>query len=134
MPSFVAVEEVWGDLNRDSCTPTAVDVVTSSLSGEDLVRSYVYQLHADAEHAAIARGAAPRSEEKNLNAALKRTQVSRSSLVGWKQSAEVALEAFAQGRLLVFVDDRQVMPGTPAVLVPARATVRFVQLLPLVGG
>jgi len=142
MPSFAAVEEIWGDLNREPYTPTNVDVPTNTLTGEELVRSYVYQVHADAENAArrdrLAREAALTDEEKRLNASLAKRrglQGGQSSpLAGWKQSAEVAVAAFCHGRLLVFVDDRQVLPETPPVDVTARARVRFVQLLPLVGG
>jgi hypothetical protein len=142
MPSFAAVEETWGGLKRERYTPTKVDVPTNTLTGEELVRSYVYQVHADAEYAArsdrLAREAALTDEEKRLNANLAKRRGPQggqtSPLAGWKQSAEVALAAFSQGRLLVFVDDQQVLPETSPVDVTASATVRFVQILPLVGG
>ncbi len=136
MPSFVAVEEIWGDLNSEPYTPTSVDVPTSTLTGEDLVRSYVYQVHSDAEYAArndrLTREAALTAEETHLNASLAKRR--GFPLADWKQSAEVAIEAFSHGRLLVFVDDQQILPETPAVDLPPSAKVRFVQLLLLVGG
>jgi len=141
MPVFLAVEERWGDLEGRAGAPVEVNAETSSLSGEELVRSYVYQVHTDAEYAArkdkATREAALTSEERKLNAELKegRERTPQRALVAdWKQTAEIAIEAFRQGRLLVFVGQDQVMPESPTVVVPAMATVRFVQILPLVGG
>jgi len=141
MPSFLAVEEKWGTLNNDGAVPTPVDIATNTVSAEELVRSYVYQVHKDAEYAARREKAASEAalvpEEKRLNAVLKEgrdRKPRQTPVTDWKQSAEIAIEAFRQGRLFVFVDQEQVTPGTPTMVLPAMATVRFVQILPLVGG
>lgn len=142
MPVFLAVEERWGgSLEGRTDTPVEVSAATNSLTGEELVRSYVYQVHKDAEYAArrdkTKREAALTPEERKLNAELKqgRDRTPQQALASdWKQTAEIALEAFRQGQLLVFVDQDQIMPEAPTVVVPAMATVRFVQILPLVGG
>ena len=142
MPTLTVIEEILGSHKDQQQPQTALDVATSTMSGEDILRSYVYQLHSDAAYAArkdkLTREATLSDDEKRLNSKLQKRDrskdCSQSSFARWKESAEAAIEAFSEGRLFVFVDDKQVMPAYPAVEVPAKATVRFVQVIPLVGG
>jgi hypothetical protein len=142
MPTLTVIEEILGSHKDQQQPQTALDVATSTMSGEDILRSYVYQLHSDAAYAArkdkLNREATLSDDEKRLNSKLQKRDrskdCSQSSFARWKESAEAAIEAFSEGRLFVFVDDKQVMPAYPAVEVPAKSTVRFVQVIPLVGG
>ncbi len=142
MPELLGVEETLGDLDAVPCDPTQFEVVADESSGEDLVRGYVYQIHKDRECASrrdrIAREAQLTPEEKRLNAELKsghRTNNQENQLLpDWKQSAETALEEYRNQRLLLFVEDRQLLPESPAIVIPARATIRFVRIMLLAGG
>jgi len=141
MPSFVAVEERWGVPAQAEAIHTTVDIPSTLVSGEELVKSYVYQVHRDAENACqvlrVTAEAKLSPVERELNSTLrKERRGTRRSIIAadWKQSAEFAVEAYRRGHLFVFVDEEQISPRVAAVVVPANAVVRFVQVVPLVGG
>lgn len=143
MPTLQAVEEILGAGHTATPAPTCVDVDSDTVTAEDLIRSYVYQVHKDADAAASGdkrrRLEQLTADEKRLNASLKQSrtttqQTHASFLSTWKQSAETAIEAFTSGQLLVFVGENQLRPGDGPTTVPAHKTVRFIRLLPLAGG
>ena len=75
--------------------------------------------------------------ERKPNSTLRKEIVlngGRAHAVDWKQSAECAVEAFQRGHLFVFIDEEQISPHAAAVVVPAHSVVRFVRVVPLVGG
>lgn len=54
--------------------------------------------------------------------------------IDWRAQADVAIEAFERGHLLVVVDDRQVEELDREVEVDSGTEVTFLRLVPLVGG
>lgn len=140
MMTLTAVEESVGisDARTESTTFT---VPSDVLTAEELIRSYVYQVHRDREYAvrqdAVAKNEALTPEEKTLNAQLSSGRKKRATAEAspdWKESAQIALDEYRNGRLLVFVDDQQMPPGDVGMAVSASATVRFVRIMLLAGG
>lgn len=70
----------------------------------------------------------PESHEQRLN------PVRRAKRLDAEQQVAVALDAFARGRILLLVDDRQVTELDHEVLLQPGSTVTFLKLTPLVGG
>ena len=74
MPTLTVIEEILGSHKDQQQPQTALDVATSTMSGEDILRSYVYQLHSDAAYAArkdkLAREAALRKDKLTREATL----------------------------------------------------------------
>lgn len=54
--------------------------------------------------------------------------------IDWEQQAELALEAFASNRFFVLIDGRQVEDLDEELHLTADSDVRFIRLVPLVGG
>ena len=140
MMTLTAVEESLGVPDVDT-EPTAFTVPSDVLTAEELIRSYVYQFHRDREHVlrqdAVSRDEALTPEEKALNSQLSAGRKKRSaagSSPDWKESAELALDEYRNGRLLVFVDDQQMPSGGVGMAVSASASVRFVRIMLLAGG
>ena len=140
MMTLTAVEESLGIPDVDS-EPTAFTVPSDVLTAEELIRSYVYQFHRDREHVlrqdAVSRDEALTPEEKTLNSQLsagRKKRAAAGSSPDWKESAEIALDEYRNGRLLVFVDDQQMPSGGVGMAVSTSATVRFVRIMLLAGG
>jgi hypothetical protein len=99
MPTLTVIEEILGSHKDQQQPQTALDVATSTMSGEDILRSYVYQLHSDAAYAArkdkLNREATLSDDEKRLNSKLQKRDrskdCSQSSFARWKESAEAAI-------------------------------------------
>lgn len=70
----------------------------------------------------------PSATEASLNRSRKPRRVDADAQV------KVALEAFAHGRVLLLVDDRQVDELDEQVTVRPGSTISFLKLVPLVGG
>lgn len=70
----------------------------------------------------------PEPHEQRLNPIRKPRKVDGPAQV------EVALDAFARGRVLILVDDRQVTELEDQVILRSGSSVSFLKLTPLVGG
>lgn len=73
----------------------------------------------------------PTEQESRLNAARSKGRTHR---VDVDKQIGVALDAFARGRILVLVDDRQVTELGDEVMLRSGSTVTFLKLTALVGG
>jgi hypothetical protein len=102
------------------------------LSVADLIRTRVQaevrRYGADAAARSYRGLVQPEEHERRLNGpgAGRRIDVERQ--------VEVALDAFERGRVLVLVDDRQVIELNDRVWLRAGSAVTFLKLVPLVGG
>jgi hypothetical protein len=54
--------------------------------------------------------------------------------VDWEQQAELALNAFSRNGFFVLVGDRQVTDLDEALRLTAESDIRFIRLVPLIGG
>jgi len=54
--------------------------------------------------------------------------------IDWKEQAELAIEAFGRNRFFALVDGRQVVDLDRELRLTADSDIRFVRLVPLVGG
>ena len=54
--------------------------------------------------------------------------------VDWERQADLAVEAFGRNGFFVLIDDRQVTNLDAALALSADSDIRFVRLVPLVGG
>lgn len=61
-------------------------------------------------------------------------KIRRGRLVDWQKQADVAVEAFQRNGFFVLVDGRQVTELDEELELDADSEVRFVRLVPLVGG
>jgi hypothetical protein len=103
------------------------------VSVRDLIRTRVREEVARAN----APGAGPRrllvapvAAEETVNG----YRLRKRRRIDWERQAEVAVEAFRKQAFFVFVDGKQVDDLDDQVAVGADTDVRFVRLMPLVGG
>lgn len=131
MPVTVTVcdETTAGDESHEF----SLDLLTETLSVEELLRSRVYQEVKDynTHRAGVFRGLV---QPQEAEAVLGGFKVSNRRQIDWREQFTAACEAFRRGRILLLVDDRQVDDLTESVTVHPRTRVSFVKLVPLVGG
>ena len=111
----------------------ALEVLTERLTVRELVRSRVYQevqdynLRQPAEYRGLVQ---PTDAEASLNG----FKLQKPRSLDWKKQFEKALEAFETNRVLILVDDKQVVSLDEEIIVRAGTCVSFLRLTPLVGG
>jgi hypothetical protein len=107
----------------------AVSLPAERVSVRQLIESRVYQevTEFNAARSDRYRGLVqPVAAEEELNPPRR--------AIDWRAQADVAIEAFERGHLLVVVDDRQVEELDREVEVDTSTEVTFLRLVPLVGG
>jgi hypothetical protein len=107
----------------------AVSLPAERVTVRQLIESRVYQevTEFNASRADRYRGLVqPAAAEEALNPPRR--------AIDWRAQADVAIEAFERGHLLVVVDDRQVEELDREVDVDTSTEVTFLRLVPLVGG
>ena len=105
----------------------------TSISVDELITAYVYQFQQDRILAVKRRSQEFRSEERELNNQLERKHNPGLVNNDWKRSAEVAIEEFKTGRLMLFVGDTQIRREQEALTIHATDVVRFVYTMLLTG-
>jgi hypothetical protein len=116
-----------------SLNESVVELLTESVTVEELIRSRVYQEVQD-------YNLKKTGEFRGLvNPLPERTATGRRD-IDWKAQFETACEAFRHNRVLILVDDKQVerldqtIELRPAIGDQPATSVTFLKLTPLVGG
>lgn len=114
------LQELELQLTRERITVS--DLIRSRVEAE--VRIY----NAGSSEKAFSGLVQPKAHEQRLNPARPAKRIDA------EEQAGVALDAFARGRFLLLVDDRQVTELDDEVLLHPGSAVTFLKLTPLVGG
>jgi hypothetical protein len=111
----------------------ALEVLTERLTVRELIRSRVYQEVQDfnRRQPAVFHGLVqPNDAERTLNGC----KLRRPRTIDWKQQYDKAVQAFAAGRILLIVDDRQVDALDEVLVLQPETRVSFLRLTLLTGG
>ena len=110
-----------------------IDVLTERITVRELIRSRVYQEVQDYNRAqpVVFRGLVqPTDAELTLNG----FRLPTRRQIDWQEQFDSALEAFRSLRILVLVNDRQLIDLDDEIEVRPDSRINFLKLTPLVGG
>ena len=111
----------------------SLEFPTERIDVRELIRSRVYQEVQDfnREKRSEFRGLVqPTDAEQTLNG----FRLRKPRQIDWKQQFEKAIEAFDAGRILILVNDKQMMSLDEEIELTSSTDVAFLSLMPLVGG
>jgi hypothetical protein len=130
MPTITILDQAIAGGSVDELT---LDILAERLTVRELIRSRVYQEVEDynRKRPETFRGLVrPTDAEQTLNG----VKLRRGRDIDWKDQFNKACEAFERNGFFVLVDDRQAESLDEEIELTPATRVRFVKLVPLVGG
>lgn len=129
MTTITIVDESMQDGKR----AWSLDILDETISLREIIRRRIYQevTEYNARRPEIFQGLVQPSEAERV---LNGYRVKSTHRLDWEAQYEKAIEALAQRRYIVLVDDKQVADLDALITLHAGSEVTFFKLVPLVGG
>ena len=129
MTTITIVDESMQDGKR----AWSLDILDETISLREIIRRRIYQevTEYNARRPEVFQGLVQPSEAERV---LNGYRVKSTHRLDWEAQYEKAIEALAQCRYIVLVDDKQVADLDALITLHAGREVTFFKLVPLVGG
>ncbi len=134
MPTTVVIRDE--SLTGKTLRQLTLEVPTETITVSELIRSRVFQevKDANARAASQAAGSEPQVEPTDVELALNGVRQPGPEPVDWRGQFDKAVEAFRSNRILILVDDQQMVALDEAIEIKPSTRISFLRLTMLMGG